>query len=621
MPSATSPASWRRLLPFALAAGIAVLGFRATWFFCDDAFINYRYCGNAFDGHGLVWNPPPWAPVEGYTSFGWVAGLWLLWEATGLPPPTTAIPIALGAGLLLLWLVVGHASRRELPEAWSGWRPLFAGALALAIAGNHTFATWLSSGMETMVFAAIGFVWTLRAFALRPGDGARPLLGLSALAALAHLIRPDGDLLVLATLAIAAHGLVRRERRLQPTVFALSPSLVPLLHTLWRRWYYGEWQPNTWYAKVVEPWPASGARYFFCYVLEHGVWLWAVPVLLALAVLLRRHGVLPLAGARFPALVAIGTWLAHAGYYTLVVGGDHFAFRVFLQFVPLLPVAAFASLAVLRAPRGLALGALLLCGALGDLPGWVLERGLVGREADGFVRAVPLAPAFLAPLLREYDRCQAWLHVHSVNFRRATHAVYCAAARSQLPERRPGLVQGSAPGQRLVYRADAVGVVGWSLCDVAIVDGHGLNDRVIARYRQPPAAAAFDPAQLRAAFPTFDLDHDGALDAGEIGAVSNLLLSIGPALRPFVWADVLLALGDDDGDDRLSPDELAAAVQQMLPPRQMAHERLPPPGYVEALRPNVTDQGGPLRVLPDVVPLTDAELRAVEDEWRAKVGR
>ena len=44
----------------------------------DDAMISMRYACNLAHGNGLVWNPAPFAPVEGYTSFAWVAGLYLV---------------------------------------------------------------------------------------------------------------------------------------------------------------------------------------------------------------------------------------------------------------------------------------------------------------------------------------------------------------------------------------------------------------------------------------------------------------------------------------------------------------------------------------------------------------
>ncbi len=67
-------------------AAIAVwFGWRTFWFLTDDAFIAFRYVSNAVDGIGLVWNPPPFVPVEGYTSLLWIKMLEWVWRLTDTP--------------------------------------------------------------------------------------------------------------------------------------------------------------------------------------------------------------------------------------------------------------------------------------------------------------------------------------------------------------------------------------------------------------------------------------------------------------------------------------------------------------------------------------------------------
>jgi arabinofuranosyltransferase len=54
----------------------------------------------------------------------------------------------------------------------------------------------------------------------------------------------------------------------------------------------------------------------------------------------------------------------------------------------------------------------------------------------------------------------------------------------------------------------------------------------------------------------------------------------------------------------------------------MAHERAPPPGYVEAFEPNVDiDEHGKVTVTPRAVPMTAERIRAIETQWRDKVRR
>jgi arabinofuranosyltransferase len=45
----------------------------------------------------------------------------------------------------------------------------------------------------------------------------------------------------------------------------------------------------------------------------------------------------------------------------------------------------------------------------------------------------------------------------------------------------------------------------------------------------------------------------------------------------------------------------------------MAHDRWPPPGYLECFRPNAAVRAGRLQVSPRQTPLTDVEIRACEE--------
>ena len=52
----------------------------------------------------------------------------------------------------------------------------------------------------------------------------------------------------------------------------------------------------------------------------------------------------------------------------------------------------------------------------------------------------------------------------------------------------------------------------------------------------------------------------------------------------------------------------------------IAHERIPPPGYVEAFEPNVTVAGQVVTVAPRAVPLRP-RIASIEAEWRDRVRR
>ena len=137
-----------RLLLAAVVAAIAFVGWRELFFFTDDAFIAFRYASNAIAGHGLTWNPPPFQPVEGYTSFLWVALLALVWQATGVEPPDSSNLLSLVFGCATLLVTYRFLARMRLPEALARHRFALLALVLLGTVSNRTFLTWLSSGLE-----------------------------------------------------------------------------------------------------------------------------------------------------------------------------------------------------------------------------------------------------------------------------------------------------------------------------------------------------------------------------------------------------------------------------------------------------------------------------------------
>ena len=169
---------------------LALLGFLA-WssrrFLLDDAFISFRYARNLLEGNGLVWNPGE--RVEGYSNFLWVLELAAIWAATGVPPEdavwwlSAAFTIAtLGAMAWWVWRLPG------LPNRGLVWWM----ALGL-LCTNATFAKWTSGGgLETRQFT---FFVVLAVVALTAHRGSRRgLLAASLSLALASLTRPEGPL-------------------------------------------------------------------------------------------------------------------------------------------------------------------------------------------------------------------------------------------------------------------------------------------------------------------------------------------------------------------------------------------------------------------------------------------
>jgi arabinofuranosyltransferase len=484
----------------ALAGVGLVYGWRLFWFLTDDAFIAFRYISNAHLGYGYVWNPPPFQPVEGYTSFLWVFLLDIVWRLTGIEPPVASNPIALvfAAGTLLL--IIAMILRLRLSPALERFRLLFLALVLLGTLTNRTFLAWTSSGLETAMFNFWLTAWVFVAFSL-PSGSARWLSLITSAAVLMELTRPDGLLFLAATGFLAAVHFWQaiRARGFRPAqLLALSPVLLTLSHQAWRVATYSAWLPNTYVAKYAGAWPESGFRYLLSFVVEYSLWFWLALAGLFLFTLLRRAGGAPRLAREWinqplqPSLVhtvAAGTLLAHAAYYTFIIGGDHFEYRVYSQLVPLLLVSFVWLLNTLAVRPALALGLLILSLAAGlPIPWthWSLTQRYHTRM-ETFNLQEPVAPAFPAPVrpyLEWFDGMQAWLIQRAVAVRHQEHKSFYEVQTSIMPPREWGLLL--SPRVQAVRVEGAVGVLSWVLPTAAIVDAHGLNDLVIARAPMDP---------------------------------------------------------------------------------------------------------------------------------------
>src|SRR5690348_214185 len=140
-----------RAAVFVVLAAVAVAGALHFEFLCDDAFITFRYVSNAMDGHGLVWNVPPFLPVEGYSNFLWALLLWATWSWFGVEPPHAANVLSIACGVVLL-AVVAAAALGIRGRGGARVHEALAWCTVAAIATNRTFELWLTGGLETALF-------------------------------------------------------------------------------------------------------------------------------------------------------------------------------------------------------------------------------------------------------------------------------------------------------------------------------------------------------------------------------------------------------------------------------------------------------------------------------------
>lgn len=599
------------------AAGCALLLYvvwSLLWHMTDDAYITYRYVHNLLAGCGLVWNAAPFARVDGNTDFLWSLLLALVWKTTGLEPPVAAPWLSLGFGAGIVAIVGVLAHRLVLPT-WSATQR--ASLVVLVLFGTVThrgLVAYFSSGLGAAFFLLLWFSWALVATSPHTRTRRGGPFALALLGALCAIARPEGQLIAAASMALLAAWRFGGVLRSGPWLAATLALLLPIAcHAVWHRLYYGDWLPNTYYAKRSPLRPDSGWRYAASYAFEFGLVVW-LPVLLAwLARSALRVGTVLRSPHALGWAAVTGTLLVHFAYYTLVIGGDLFEYRVYAQLFPFLLLAMAAMLAQLgRGPRAV-LGGVALFVAAGLPIGWWKYACLDGPIAES-------APAWLRPLVQPYDDWQDWLRHRTTGMRNHEMRTNLAVFEQAAPNRARGS-QIPRDGNPVLW-GEAVGVVGWVLPNVAIVDAFGLSDRVIA-HTPPPSRderLAQREANWRSLHALFDQDHDGFVGAAELVPLAAAVApeTAGDAAKVAAQAERMLAAYDRDHDGRIALAELLAQPSVHGDPK-LAHDRFPPPGYREGFRDNVTVHHGEVFVAPRAVPLTDDDLRAHEAKFWAAV--
>lgn len=479
----------RSLFGLGLALSLLLLLWH-SWesrFFTDDAFIAFRYARNLADGHGLVFNPG-FEAVEGFSSPLWVL-LLALFARLGLEPPNAALGLS-ALATLVLWAGLLQLTRRTLPAGSSPhWALLPLGLLSL----TRSVAVWSSGGLETRFFEAL-VICTLLAL-LRELDRERarqtasriPLGGL-LLGCLAWT-RPEGALLIF-TMPLAVALLGPRDRSRLSALGRTFCSALLLLCFLFaaRLWLFGEWLPNTYYAKLDgRSWWSMGLAYLAMFSLEYAAWSWLPLCLWGALRLGRSSSALQLVlGLCLPLLV-----------YSVAIGGDHFEYRPLDLFMPyaywLLTLGAqqLWHRPSLRIP----LGAWLLLATLGI---WSLPRasksnypeqyqpGFPGLVQSTAAASFPRAeqgllyglPGF-AQLARWHRQLLQHTSKHFVGLRMEEHRLFLAQVREHAGRLRRLVDSGRLPAETHIA-IDCVGAIPY-LSDLRVLDRLGLTDAEVAR--------------------------------------------------------------------------------------------------------------------------------------------
>jgi hypothetical protein len=230
----------RTILLFGLVVGLFLFLSRDfKHFIQDDAFIFARYSHNLAQGEGFVYNSGE--RVEGATSF-----LWTLMGAFGALFTHQLPAFFQGMSFLfsLLWLAVfAMFCRRWITDKLAWIWPVFLMAMYPSI------WLWTYGGLETTFFGFLMYSGFLLATDWHERGGNYRLGLLSLVAALLVLTRPEGFPVSLFFMGFVLFFPFQNSRKKGILVLGAAIFLAFFGLMVFRYLYFGDWVPNTYYAK------------------------------------------------------------------------------------------------------------------------------------------------------------------------------------------------------------------------------------------------------------------------------------------------------------------------------------------------------------------------------------
>ena len=472
------------LLALLLILALHLLHLRHYYFLTDDAFISFRYVYNWVQGQGLVFNPGE--RVEGYTNFLWVV-LLAPFDLLELPPEKVAPVLSILASLAAMGVVFffPRLSRQEeqMRPAW-----LLA---PLLLALNRSWAVWATSGLETRLCSLLLFLGAIWAWRTSQNQDPHDPIWTGVFFGLAELCRPETPLFfaVAGGLILGLRWLGRRKLFALPDLVGMAIFLgILAAHYGGRRLYYEMWLPNTYYAKVGQPWWDMGFRYWGVFVLEYSYWLWLPVVALAGLRAWRVKNFLPAFLILFPFPYMI---------YLTYLGGDHFEYR-FLD--PVLPFLALLFQECLRTLAGSSrtwrqqagwmvffLGFLIYSTALPWASGLGFPRNFIESTVPPFdFKQAPwlqILPG-IKPLSAWHRQIYAEMLEQLVGNRAEEHRLFTANQINWASLFQTFLKKGYLMREE-VLGLTAVGIIPY-YTPFRVVDYHGLTDATVARSQPAP---------------------------------------------------------------------------------------------------------------------------------------
>ncbi|MFX1553272.1 MAG: hypothetical protein ACFFBV_05035 [Promethearchaeota archaeon] len=257
----------KTFIRFVLSICIAIsllLNFYYISFTSDDAFISFRYATNLVDGYGLVFNSNTNNPVEGYSNFLWVL--------------INAIPILLNLDIVIwfkvLSIIINIGSILVIYKLgtlfYSNKIALFCPMLYSIY---YPIQLWIVGGLEIpiLILSLIAAFYFL--FKEVSKESKFPIL--SSLFFLIHaLTRIDGIIFFIGvefSVIIYYLFINKKKNIVYQRIFSLLFVGTPYtIYFLWRFLYYGQFFPNSYYAKASKSFvliTTSGIQYLLLFLV------------------------------------------------------------------------------------------------------------------------------------------------------------------------------------------------------------------------------------------------------------------------------------------------------------------------------------------------------------------
>lgn len=237
----------RLLLCLALGVLVCHAALLASWV-VDDAGISFAYARNLASGRGLV-SQPGVEPVEGFSNPLWTVALAVFFEAGAFHPLWTPKLLSLTLLGVSFFLMV-RGARGQGVESW-----LLASA-PLLLALDASFVVWTTSGLENPLLVLLLVLSATLAFRLRDDPSPRTAFLGGVVGGLISLTRPEGAAYLGAFGAVLASIGARQGVLRKLAVFGIGAAMLVGPYVAFRRVYFHDWVPNTYYAKV-RPWLVS----------------------------------------------------------------------------------------------------------------------------------------------------------------------------------------------------------------------------------------------------------------------------------------------------------------------------------------------------------------------------